>query len=132
VATQANTPNVRLREARESANLTLEQVADLVAGEVERITGKRPAIDGDQVSRYERGLHTWPGRDYRAAFRTVFAARSDAELGFYSRRARARLVPAQRPSPARSAYEYWGWELIGHEQPFEDSPRFESRVLALN
>jgi len=34
-------------------------------------------------------------------------------------------------TPARSAYESWGWKLIGYEQPFEDSPRFESRVLGL-
>ncbi len=105
MATQANTPNVRLREARESANLTLEQVADRVAHEVERATGKRPAIDADLVGRYERGLHTWPGRDYRAAFRVVFEAGSDAELGFYSQRARARLVQASRPTLAGRAGE---------------------------
>lgn len=33
--------------------------------------------------------------------------------------------------PARSAYASWGWWLLGHLQPFLDSPRFESRALAL-
>ncbi len=35
-------------------------------------------------------------------------------------------------TPARTAYKSWGWTLIGHEQPFEDSPRFESRLFPLS
>lgn len=55
-------PNAKLRRAREERALSQEQVAELVADEVERRRGRRPAIDADQISRYERGLHRWPGR----------------------------------------------------------------------
>lgn len=79
------TPNRRLRAARERRGLTLEQVAELVADQVERRTLKRPPIDGDHIGKYERGLHTWPGKDYRHAFRQIFGVETDAELGFYSR-----------------------------------------------
>ena len=34
-------------------------------------------------------------------------------------------------TPARSAYIAWGWQLVGHMQPFPESPRFESRVRDL-
>lgn len=35
-------------------------------------------------------------------------------------------------TPARSAYVSWGWELLGHLKPFQDSPRFESRIKSLD
>lgn len=34
-------------------------------------------------------------------------------------------------NPARELYLRWGWTLIGHLQPYPDSPRFESMVKAL-
>lgn len=79
-------PNVRLRAAREERGLTLQQVADLIADHVGRVTGTRPPIDGDHVGRYERGLITWPGKWYRMAFRELYRASSDEEIGFHSRR----------------------------------------------
>lgn len=91
-------PNVKLRAAREGRSLSQEQVAELVADEVERHRGRRPPIDADQVSRYERGLHRWPGRDYRLAFRQVFGVTTDAELGFYSGRSRGRVQSVEAPT----------------------------------
>ena len=34
-------------------------------------------------------------------------------------------------NPARELYLRWGWSLVGHLQPYPDSPRFESMVKAL-
>lgn len=92
-------PNVELRTARERLAQSQEQVAELVADEIERRGGYRPAIDADQISRYERGLHRWPGKDYRSAFRQVFDVTTDAELGFYSGRSRGRGARYEEPSP---------------------------------
>jgi hypothetical protein len=71
-----------------------EEVARLVAAQ----TGRDMAIDGNYVSKLERGVITWPNSAYRAAFRTFFNAESDADLGFYPYRTRkdAQL----RPTPA--------------------------------
>lgn len=90
--------NVKLRTAREQRALSQEQVAELVANDVERRSGRRPPIDADQISRYERGLHRWPGKDYRLAFRQVFGVTTDAELGFYSGRSGRRVEAVEPPS----------------------------------
>jgi GNAT superfamily N-acetyltransferase len=34
-------------------------------------------------------------------------------------------------NPARELYLRWGWNLVGHLQPFPDSPRFEAMVIPL-
>ncbi|MDG4756262.1 hypothetical protein O7630_35530 [Micromonospora sp. WMMD718] len=84
--------NEKFAAARAAKRLTGGQLAELVADRVlDRTTSagskrRRPPIDADYVSRIERGLITWPGRDYREAFQTVLGAKSAAELGFYSRR----------------------------------------------
>lgn len=78
--------NEYFARARAARRLTGEQLADKVAARVLVETGRRPAIDADHVSRIERGLITWPGRQYREAFRVVLGACTDAELGFYYRR----------------------------------------------
>jgi len=73
-----------------------EEVARLVAAQ----TGRDLAIDGNYVSKLERGVITWPNRAYRRAFRTLFNVLSDAELGFYSSRTRK---DAQRWLPQAEA-----------------------------
>ena len=68
--------------------MTESQVAEEVARLVSAQTGRDLAIDGNYVSKLERGVITWPNRSYRAAFRMLFNALSDAELGFYPSRTR--------------------------------------------
>ncbi|MGH3942231.1 MAG: hypothetical protein ACRDTG_27150 [Pseudonocardiaceae bacterium] len=79
-------PNRAFQLARRSRAFTQAQVAEMVAELVEQATGQRCGIDADYVSKVERGEINWPGPAYRAAFRTVLGAASDADLGFYSSR----------------------------------------------
>ena len=80
--------NHKLRCLRLAAGITEGQVAEEVARLVSARTGREAAIDGNYVSKLERGAITWPNRAYRQAFRAFFKVQSDAELGFYSRRTR--------------------------------------------
>ncbi|PPK63346.1 helix-turn-helix transcriptional regulator [Actinokineospora auranticolor] len=91
------TPNDRLRAAREAADLTQEQLAERTNAQVQAATGKPGAMDADYVSKLERGIHRWPNKTYRAAFREVLETGADRDLGFYSTRARA--VTVERTSP---------------------------------
>lgn len=93
--------NHRLRARRLNAGITEGQVAEEVAKLVAIQTGRELAIDGNYVSKLERGVITWPNRAYRDAFRTLFDARSDAELGFYASRTR-RDAERSRTLPAGS------------------------------
>jgi hypothetical protein len=68
--------------------MTESQVAEEVARLVAAQTGRGHAIDGNYVSKLERGVITWPNRAYRQAFRTLFNVFNDAELGFYPSRTR--------------------------------------------
>lgn len=45
-----------------------------------------PPIDGNYLSKLERGVHTWPIAEYRRALREELGAVTDADLGFYSSR----------------------------------------------
>lgn len=80
--------NHYLRGRRLTVGITEGQVAEEVARLVAVQTGRELAIDGNYVSKLERGVITWPNRAYREAFRTFFGVTSDAELGFYPRRTR--------------------------------------------
>jgi len=80
--------NFKLRSKRLAAGITEGQVAEEVARLVAAQTGRELAIDGNYVSKLERGVITWPNRSYRQAFRTLFGVASDAELGFYPSRTR--------------------------------------------
>jgi len=68
--------------------MTEGQVAAEVARLVAADTGRGAAIDGNYVSKLERGKITWPNSAYRRAFREIFEAETDAELGFYAMRTR--------------------------------------------
>lgn len=80
--------NRRLRLRRLTSGKTESQIAEEIARLVAIRTGRELAIDGNYVSRLERGVITWPNRAYRAAFRELFGVATDADLGFYSRRTR--------------------------------------------
>jgi hypothetical protein len=86
--TQRPSINHSLRCRRLAAGITESQVAEEVARLVAVQTGRDLAIDGNYVSKLERGVITWPNRAYRQAFRTLFNVLSDADLGFYPRRTR--------------------------------------------
>ena len=80
--------NAKLRSMRLTLGMAERQVAEEVARIVVAQTGRELAIDGNYVSKLERGVITWPNRAYRQAFRTLFGVASDAELGFYPSRTR--------------------------------------------
>lgn len=86
---QRHSTNYNLRCRRLAVGITENQVAEEVSRLVTAETGRDRAIDGNYVSKLERGVITWPNRDYRQAFRTFFNAMSDAELGFYPSRIRS-------------------------------------------
>jgi transcriptional regulator with XRE-family HTH domain len=96
-------PNHHLVAARAAARLTQESLADLANAQLERDTGKRGAMDADYVSKLERGIHRWPGKDYRRALRVVLGATTDFDLGFYSTRSRAATVVSNPPDVAQGS-----------------------------
>ncbi|WP_219419407.1 tetratricopeptide repeat protein [Pseudonocardia nigra] len=97
-------PNVDLRAARlarpsmriPGQPLSRAEVAELVAAEVFRRTGREVPVDAHYVAKLERGAIRWPGRHYREALRAVLGAADDAELGFHppQRGDGARVSPA--------------------------------------
>jgi transcriptional regulator with XRE-family HTH domain len=82
-------PNRLLWAARQARLLTQQQLAEAVGAAHWQLFQREAPIDADHVSKLERGMITWPNARYRAAFRTVLGTDTDAELGFYSRRARS-------------------------------------------
>jgi len=80
--------NYKLRSKRLAAGITEGQVAEEIARLAAPQAGRELAIDGNYVSKLERGVITWPNRAYRQAFRTFFGVANDAELGFYPSRTR--------------------------------------------
>ena len=44
---------------------------------------------------------------------------------------RATLLVDPGNTPARTAYFSWGWELLGHLQPFPDAPVYDALVVEL-
>ncbi|MCP2257233.1 Helix-turn-helix domain [Streptoalloteichus tenebrarius] len=92
-------PNDLLRGAREAANLTQGQLAELANTLVEQATGSPGAMDADYIGKLERGIHRWPNRHYRTALRHVLRRDTDADLGFFSTRSRAATVDSSRPHP---------------------------------
>jgi hypothetical protein len=97
---QRSPNNVRLRSRRLAVGKTEGQVAEEIVRLVIAETGREPAIDGNYVSKLERGIITWPNRAYRMAFRALFGAASDAELGFYASRTRRDAQELQAPWPS--------------------------------
>jgi tetratricopeptide (TPR) repeat protein len=73
--------------------LSRAELAELVAADIYRRTGREAPIDSHYVAKLERGVIRWPGRQYRAALRAVLGASTDSELGFRPPR-RAEATPA--------------------------------------
>lgn len=96
-------PNHRLVAARSAARFTQESLADLANAQVQRDTGKLGAMDADYVSKLERGIHRWPGKDYRRALRVVLGVRTDLDLGFYSTRSKAATVVSDPSAVAQGS-----------------------------
>lgn len=92
------TINHALRSRRLAAGITESQVAEEVARLVSAQTGRDHALDGNYISKLERGVITWPNRAYRHAFRMLFSVLSDSELGFYPNR--TKRAAEQWPVPA--------------------------------
>lgn len=97
-------PNRHLRTAREAtpsphvpgAAMNRHELADAVNAWLYEHTDRHGALTEDYVARLERGRVRWPGRDYRAGFRAVLHAESDAALGFRpSNRRPIRYLPVQ-------------------------------------
>lgn len=85
---QQHTTNNKLRIRRLAAGLTERELAEAVAKRVSEHTGHAAALDGNYVSKLERGKITWPNSVYRRALRELFDAETDAELGFFAMRTR--------------------------------------------
>lgn len=72
------TPNVYLRRARLALDLTQQGLADLFNAHYESAA----AVDANYISKLERGRIRWPNKRYRATFRHILGAETDATLGF--------------------------------------------------
>jgi hypothetical protein len=103
-------PNRDLRAARQArpslrvpgTPLGRAELAELVAAEVYRRTGREAPVDAHYVAKLERGVIRWPSAPYRAALIAVLGVEgpdADAALGFrWPRRADLAGVP-EVPDP---------------------------------
>ena len=103
--TQRPLINYKLRARRLAAGKTGRQVAEEIARLVAIRTGREPAIDGNYVSKLERGIITWPNQAYREAFRELFCAATDAELGFYASRTKRDAELPQVAAPRTASHD---------------------------
>ncbi|MEV0398282.1 hypothetical protein [Polymorphospora rubra] len=86
--------NERLRAARLAKQSPLgpefvfsrQELAEAVNSHIYRTTGQMGSLDQNYIGKLERGEYRWPRADYRAGFRAVLGAATDAELGFYIKR----------------------------------------------
>lgn len=117
--------NHKLRCRRLAAGFTEGQVAEEVARLVADQTGRELAINGNYVSKLERGVITWPNRAYRDAFRALFGVSSDAELGFYPSRTRrdAELSQVVTTGLISDSSEVRALLRRRHEPPGQGRPR---------
>lgn len=77
-------PNGLLRTARKGAGLSQEQLADLANAHVWRVTGRPGGLDGNAVSRMERGAIARPAERTVDALCAILSVDA-AELGFERR-----------------------------------------------
>jgi hypothetical protein len=120
--------NHKLRCRRLAVGFTEGQVAEEVARLVADQTGRELAINGNYVSKLERGVITWPNRAYRDAFRALFGVSSDAELGFYPSRTRRDAERSQVVTNGLIGDSSEVRNLLRrrHEPPGQDRPRAPS------
>lgn len=123
-------PNVELRAARlavPSPRLAGEpmsrtELAEAVNTELWRATGKRYALDGHAIARYERGAVRWPTSSYRYALRTVLGVATDAEIGFHPVRRRAGAAQVVDPIAVGWAEAESFRSVTGLAAPAVESP----------
>lgn len=84
--------NELLRAARKAAGLMQGELAERANAQVEAIASGPGAMDGDYVSKLERGIIRWPSKEYRQALREALHATTDAELGFFCTRSHIATV----------------------------------------
>ena len=90
LTTDTRRPNVLLRQARlrtpspadPDRAMSQRELAEALNAHVFRTTARVVPLDRHYISRLERGVRRYPIADYRAAFRAVLDAATDAELGF--------------------------------------------------
>jgi transcriptional regulator with XRE-family HTH domain len=86
----ARRPNELLRQARlrtpspsnPARPMSQRELAEALTAHIFDNTARVVPLDRHSVSRWERGKRRYPTADYRAAFRAVLGAATDAELGF--------------------------------------------------
>lgn len=66
--------------------MSRQELADAVNAHVYATTNRVSALNAHYISRLERGGRRWPNADYRAGFRAVLGAETDAALGFVCNR----------------------------------------------
>jgi hypothetical protein len=103
-------PNRDLRAARQArpslrvpgTPLGRAELAELVAAEVYRRTGREAPVDAHYIAKLERGVIRWPSAPYRAALIAVLGVEgpdADAALGFRSPRRADPAGPPEVPDP---------------------------------
>lgn len=95
--------------------LSRAELAELVAAEAYRRTGREAALDAHYVAKLERGVVRWPGAGYRRALSAVLG-RTQAELGFRPPRRGHDVAPAP---PALAAVA-----AAGNGDPAADADAF--------
>jgi hypothetical protein len=63
--------------------LSRQELAELVNAQLAADGSRHGHLDATYIGKLERGVHRWPQRQYRLAFRAVLGVASDAQLGFY-------------------------------------------------
>jgi tetratricopeptide (TPR) repeat protein len=87
-------PNNLLRQARlrlpsptappgSGKRMSRQELADGVNARLAPDHPDEATLDANHVGKLERGVHRWPSRPRRDAFRHVLGVETDAELGFY-------------------------------------------------
>lgn len=74
---------VRLSPTGSGRPMSRQELAELVNRELSKDDPRHTVLDATYIGKLERGEIRWPQAAYRAAFRSVLAAPSDRDLGFY-------------------------------------------------
>ncbi|MFC4131104.1 hypothetical protein ACFOZ4_10870 [Hamadaea flava] len=74
---------MRLSPTGSGRPLSRQELAELINQELSRHDPRHTVLDATYIGRLERGEIRWPQAPYRAAFRTVLAAHTDRDLGFF-------------------------------------------------
>jgi hypothetical protein len=84
-------PNNLLRQARlrtpspsgSGRAMSRQELADEANRYLFEKKNRHTTLTANYIGKLERGQFRWPDHEYREAFRSVLAAESDADLGFF-------------------------------------------------